>query len=239
MMEPTLAVQGVSKRYGGLAVLHHVSFHVARGVVLGLMGPNGAGKTTLLNIMVGECPPDEGRVLFKGEDITRKPVHRICQLGIGRTYQIPQPFGALTVGENLLVPAVFGRRPSNAPAALRIAEILELVGLSDQREALAGDLPVLSLKKLELARALAAEPELLLLDEVAAGMTEREIPAAVQTIRRIRDMGITIVIIEHVTKVLLGVADRIVVLDRGSKIYEGSPDGVMRDEKVVEAYFGT
>jgi branched-chain amino acid transport system ATP-binding protein len=230
----------VTKYFGGLTALHDVTFGVDEGTVVGLMGPNGAGKTTLLNIIAGEYAPDEGSVSFKGRDITGLPAHRICRLGIGRTYQIPQPFVTLTVRENLLVPAVFGRglKMNAAEVEMEDEGIYDLVDLREKRDTLTGSLPILSLKKLELARALARKPELLLMDEVAAGTTEREIPRILETIRRIRDMGITIIIIEHVMRVLVNAVDKIVVIDKGVKICEDSPGAVMCDAKVMEAYFG-
>jgi branched-chain amino acid transport system ATP-binding protein len=240
MSAPILAVSGLTKYFGGLTALKDVSFEVERGAVVGLMGPNGAGKTTLLNVITGEYTPDEGRVRFKGEDITGLPPHKICRLGIGRTYQIPQPFVSLTIRENLLVPAVFGRGLKKAAAQMEMEDegVYDLVNLREKEDVLAGSLPILSLKKLELARALARKPELLLMDEVAAGATEREIPGILETIRRIRDMGITILIIEHVMRVLVNAVDRIVVIDKGVKVCEDLPGAVMCDGKVMEAYFG-
>jgi branched-chain amino acid transport system ATP-binding protein len=238
MDEPILSVKSVTKRFGGLVALNDVSFDVNKGDVVGLMGPNGAGKTTLLNVVAGEYTPDAGSILFKGCDITGCPPHRACHLGMARTFQIPQPFVTLTARENLMVSAVFGKQLKRKTAGLDEEKIFQLVGLSEKKETLAGDLPILSLKKLELARALARNPELLLLDEVAAGITDVEIPRVLNTIKQIRAMGITIIIIEHVMKVLLNVVDRIVVIDKGVKIAEGAPSAVMNDCKVVEAYFG-
>lgn len=234
-----LSVNGVTKRFGGLVALKNISFDVKKGEVVGLMGPNGAGKTTLLNVIAGEYAPDGGTIRFKGHDITNLPPHKICHLGIARTYQIPQPFVTLTARENLLVSAVFGRRLKRATADLEDDMIFDLVNLSEKRDTVAGSLPIMSLKKLELARALACKPELLLLDEVAAGTTEVEIPKILATIKEIRKMGITVIIIEHVIKVLVNVVDRIVVIDKGMKIAEGLPMAVMNDCKVMEAYFGT
>jgi branched-chain amino acid transport system ATP-binding protein len=239
MDETILSVKGATKRFGGLVALKDVSFALKRGEVVGLMGPNGAGKTTLLNVIAGEYAPDSGTISFKGHDITNLPPHRICHLGIARTYQIPQPFVSLTARENLLVSGVFGRQLKMATDDIDEERIFDLVGLTDKKDILAGDLPILSLKKLEMARALARKPDLLLLDEVAAGTTEVEIPRILATLREIRKMGITIIIIEHVMKVLVNVVDRIVVLDKGMKIAEGIPDAVMCDAKVMEAYFGT
>lgn len=237
-MSTILSVKGVTKRFGGLVALRDVSFDVKKGETVGLMGPNGAGKTTLLNVIAGEYTPDGGSVWFKDCDISGCSPHRACHLGIARTYQIPQPFVSLTALENLKVAAVFGRQLKKATAEFDYEAIFHLVNFSERKETLAGDLPILSLKKLELARALAREPELILLDEVAAGITEVEIPAVLETIRQIRAMGITIVIIEHVMKVLVNVVDKIVVIDKGMKIAEGSPAAVMNDSKVLEAYFG-
>jgi branched-chain amino acid transport system ATP-binding protein len=233
-----LSVNGVTKRFGGLVALRDVSFDVGKGEVVGLMGPNGAGKTTLLNIIAGEYAPDAGTITFKGCDITGCPPHRACHLGMARTYQIPQPFVTLTARENLMVSAVFGRQLKRSTAEIDYGRIFDLVNLSEKMDTPAGDLPILSLKKLELARALARDPELILLDEVAAGITEVEIPKVLATLREIRNMGITIVIIEHVIKVLVNVVDRIVVIDKGVKIAEGPPAAVMNDCKVMEAYFG-
>jgi branched-chain amino acid transport system ATP-binding protein len=238
MNEPILSVNGVTKRFGGLVALRDVSFDVRKGEVVGLMGPNGAGKTTLLNVIAGEYAPDAGTITFKGCDITGCPPHRACHLGMARTYQIPQPFVTLTALENLMVSAVFGRQLKKTTAEIDYQKIFDLVNLSETGGTLAGNLPILSLKKLELARALARDPELILLDEVAAGITEVEVPRVLATIREIRNMGITIVIIEHVIKVLVNVVDRIVVIDKGMKIAEGPPAVVMNDCKVMEAYFG-
>lgn len=240
MSDPLLSVSGVTKHFGGLTALRDVSFEVERGAVVGLMGPNGAGKTTLLNIIAGEYAPDAGSVRFKGRDITGLPPHKICHLGIGRTYQIPQPFVTLTMRENLLVPVVFGRglKKTVAETEMEDEAICALVDLREKRDTLAGSLPILSLKKLELARALARKPDLLLMDEVAAGATEREIPKILETIRRIRDMGITVIIIEHVMRVLVNAVDKIVVIDKGVTICENSPAAVMCDARVMEAYFG-
>jgi branched-chain amino acid transport system ATP-binding protein len=238
MEEPILSVTGITKHFGGLTALNDVSFDVGKGEVVGLMGPNGAGKTTLLNVIAGEYAPDAGTITFEGQDITGCSPHRACHLGMARTYQIPQPFVTLTAQQNLMVSAVFGRQLKRSTADIGYDKIFDLVGLLEKKETLAGDLPILSLKKLELARALARNPELLLLDEVAAGITEVEIPRVLATIQEIRRMGITVIIIEHVIKVLVNVVDRIVVIDKGTKIAEGAPMAVMNDCKVMEAYFG-
>ena len=238
MDEPILSVTGVTKRFGGLVALNKISFDVKKGEVVGLMGPNGAGKTTLLNVIAGEYAPEDGTVVFKGHNITNMSAHKICHLGIARTYQIPQPFVTLTVRENLLASAVFGRQVKMNDAEAEDDNILKLMDLAEKKDAIAGSLPILSLKRLELARSLARKPDLLLLDEVAAGTTEAEIPKILAVINEIRNMGITIIIIEHVMKVLMVVVDRIIVVDKGMKIAEDKPSAIMCDNKVIEAYFG-
>jgi len=238
MDESILSVNGITKRFGGLVALKDVSFDVKKGEVVGLMGPNGAGKTTLLNVIAGEYAPDAGTIKFKGHDITNLSPYKVCHLGIARTYQIPQPFLTLTARENLLVSAVFGKQLKRTPAELEDDKIFALVNFSEKRNTLAGSLPILSLKKLELARALARNPELLLLDEVAAGSTEIEIPQILATIKEIRKIGITVIIVEHVMRVMVNAVDRIVVVDKGMKIAEGDPMAVMCDAKVIDAYFG-
>ncbi|MGA3127378.1 MAG: ABC transporter ATP-binding protein [Candidatus Korobacteraceae bacterium] len=238
MSEPILSVKGVSKRFGGLVALNDVSFDVHEGEVLGLMGPNGAGKTTLLNVISGVYSPDAGTITFDEHDITGLAPHKVCRLGIARTFQIPHPFVGLTTRENMLVPSIFGQRISRAQALRDNDELLELVGLSSKKETRADKLPTLVLKKLEIGRALARKPKVVLLDEVFAGTTEAEVPQILETVAAIRKMGITIIIIEHVMKILCNVAERIVVIDKGAWLAEGRPEEIMRHPKVVEAYFG-
>ena len=239
MQEIILSLNGISKHFGGVAALTDVSFNVSRGEIVGLMGPNGAGKTTLLNIIAGEFAPDRGTILFKGKDITHHPSHKSCKLGVSRTFQIPQPFVTLSVWDNMRVSAVFGKRGGNISSGMNFNKILDLVGLLERKNTMAGELPILSLKKLELARALACDPELLLMDEVAAGLTDIEIPKILATIKEIRANGKTIILVEHVMKVMVNAVDRIVVLDKGMTLCQGSTDTVMNDCKVIEAYFGT
>jgi branched-chain amino acid transport system ATP-binding protein len=212
-----------------------MTFEVQAGEVLGLMGPNGAGKTTLLNLIAGVYRPDSGRVLFQGRDITGRAPHKVCHHGIARTYQIPQPFTNLHVRDNLRVAATYGGKKGDT---LELDEILDLVDLTKQKGTIAGDLATVSLKRLELARALATNPTLILLDEVAAGSTEAELPRILDITRQVRKMGKTIILVEHVMKVMVEAVDRIVVMDKGEKIAEGTPDQVMNDEKVMAAYFG-
>lgn len=235
---PILSVKEITKRFGGLVALKNVSFDIHPDEVVGLMGPNGAGKTTLLNIIAGEYPPDAGTIEFKGVDITHCSSHRVCRLGIARTYQIPQPFVSLSVRENLLVSAMFGRELEKTGAEPEAERILNLVNFSEKRDSVAGNLSMVSLKKLELARALASKPKLILLDEVAAGFTGIEIPEILATLSEIRKMGITVIIVEHVMRVMALAADRIVAIDKGMKIADGKPMSVMNDSRVIEAYFG-
>jgi branched-chain amino acid transport system ATP-binding protein len=235
---PVLSVDRVNKRFGGILALKDLSFEVQAGEVLGLMGPNGAGKTTLLNVIAGTYSPNSGRVTFCGRDITSLPAHKLCHLGIARTYQIPQPFVNLTARQNVVVAARFGRGLGKAPAEKEASEILDIIGLSEKKDVLAKDLSTITLKLLELARVLASNPTLILLDEIAAGSSDRELPRILGLIEEIRKMGKTVVLVEHVMKVMVEAVDRIIVIDKGAKIAEGRPGEVMEDKKVLEAYFG-
>ncbi len=235
---PILSVDGLNKYFGGLVAVRDLSFDVQSGEVIGLMGPNGAGKTTLINLISGEYKTDSGTVKFKGNDITGLPPHKICHLGIARTYQIPQPFVRLTALQNIVVAARFGRGLEKDAAEREAAKILDTVGLSEKKDMPAGDLVVVTLKRLELARVLATNPTLLLIDEVAAGLTESEIPQVLDLLKEIHEMGITIILIEHVMKVMMEAVDRIIVMDKGKKIAEGTPNEVMENKEVIEAYLG-
>jgi branched-chain amino acid transport system ATP-binding protein len=233
-----LRLESVSKRYGALQVVDAISLSVKEGETLGILGPNGAGKTTLFNLISGDTRVDSGAVSFAGEDITRLAPHRRCRAGIGRSYQIPQPFGAMTVFENLLVAAGFGGGLGEHDAHALCVETLEQSGLLARANRLAGTLTLLDRKRLELARALATRPKLLLLDEIAGGLTEHEAQELVAEIKAIKARGVTMIWIEHVVHALLAVADRLFVINYGQKLAEGAPQEVMNDSAVRRVYMG-
>jgi branched-chain amino acid transport system ATP-binding protein len=238
LKKPILSVDRVSKWFGGLVAVSDLSIDIMEGEAHGLMGPNGAGKTTLISVISGQYKPDRGTVTFQGHDISGLPPHSICRLGIARTYQIPKPFTHLTVRENIAVGAIYGNGIGKAAALAEADRILDIVGLIDKRDLPAGNLEAITLKRLELARALASNPTLLLIDEVAAGLTEPEIPKFLDILKRVRSMGITYIMIEHVLKVMLEAVDSVTVIDNGIKIAEDTPAAVMEDEKVINAYLG-
>jgi len=237
-MPPILALEGLSKSFGAVRAAHSVTIAVDPGEVLGVIGPNGAGKTTVFNLIGGELRPDAGVVRFRGEDIGRLGPHERCRRGIGRSYQIPRPFGGMTVFENLLVAATFGggqRERAAYPGCLEILDSTGLLGVANRR---AGDLGLLDRKRLELARALASRPSLLLLDEIAGGLTEAESAELVSLIRRVRARGVAMIWIEHVVHALVAVADRLLVMNAGAVIAEGEPAAVMADGEVQRIYLG-
>jgi branched-chain amino acid transport system ATP-binding protein len=234
-----LQVQGVSKRFGGLQALTEVTFDLPAGEILGLIGPNGAGKTTLFNVINGVYPPEAGRVIFRGRDITGLPPYEVARRGLARAHQVVRPLHDLTVRENVQVGACFGREEHSLTEAGRVADAaLAQVGLLERASLPASSLNVAQKKRLELARALAARPYLLLLDEVLAGLNPSEISLMVETIRAIREEGITILMIEHVMQAVMNVSDRVLVLDYGMLIAEGTPEEVVNNPQVIEAYLG-
>ena len=235
---PLLAIEALSKRYGALKVTDALSLEVRRGEALGIIGPNGAGKTTLMNLISGDVAPDAGRIVFEGRDITALPAAARCHAGIARSYQIPHPFTGLSVYENVLVGATFGARRSEPAARARALQVLARTSLAAKVNRAAASLPLLDRKRLELARALATEPTLLLLDEIAGGLTEHEVHELVATIQSIRDEGVTIVWIEHIVHALLAVVGRLVALDFGRLLVDGEPAAVMADPAVREIYMG-
>ncbi|MEY2890295.1 MAG: hypothetical protein RJA98_203 [Pseudomonadota bacterium] len=235
---PLLAARGLSKSFGAVRVIHELSFEVHPGEVLGVLGPNGAGKTTLFNLISGDVALNQGEVSFAGERLKGEPPFKRCRRGIGRTYQVPRPYGGMTAFENLLVAAMFGGQQSERAANDRCAEILDDCGLGPKANHLAGGLTLLDRKRLELARALASGPKLLLLDEIAGGLTDEESHQLVGLVKRIRERQVTVVWIEHVLNALMAVADRLLVLNFGEKIAEGLPQAVMANPEVQRVYMG-
>ncbi|MFL5430269.1 MAG: ABC transporter ATP-binding protein [Myxococcales bacterium] len=235
---PILLVDAVSKSFGAVKVTDGLSFAVADGETLGILGPNGAGKTTLFNLVTGELRPDAGRIEFRGEDVGELPPHRRCRMGMGRAYQIPKPFGAMTVFENLVTAAAFGGQRREKDTYDDAVEILRQTGLLAKGNVRAGGLGLLDRKRLELARALATRPRLLLLDEIAGGLTEHEARQLVAELRRIKSAGVTMLWIEHVVHALFAVADRLLVVHSGRKLAEGEPSRVLADPEVQRVYLG-
>ncbi len=237
-MEAVVELRGVSKSFGSLRAIQDLDLRVEENEAVGIVGPNGAGKTTMLSLIAGSLRPDKGEILFRGEDVTRLSPQRICSFGIARTFQIPRPFVGMTVFENALVGATYGRPHSGEGSGEAAFAALETAGLLPKANALAGTLTLLERKRLELARALATAPQVLLLDEVAGGLTEHEIQALVATVREIRSRGIAVVWIEHIVHALLSVVDRLVALDFGRKLIEGEPRAVMASAEVRTVYLG-
>ena len=238
MNVPILAFEKICKRFGAVVVAHDIDLALSEGEALGIIGPNGAGKSTLFGIASGAVQPDAGRVMLEGSDVTRLPPERRCRLGLGRSFQIPQPFHGMTVFENLVVAAAFGTGHSERDVYGRCVELLDECALADKANRTAGRLTLLDRKRLELARALATGPRVLLLDEVAGGLTEHECKALVELIRTIRRGGVSIIWIEHVVHALTAVVDRLLVLHGGTFIAQGAPDTVIRSPAVREIYMG-
>ncbi len=235
---PLLALQSVGKSYGALRVTDDMSLSVEAGETLGILGPNGAGKTTLFNLISGDVRCDAGRVEYDGRDITTMKPHQRCRAGIGRSYQVPRPFGNMTVFENLVTAASLGGGQREHDAWETAHRVLLQTGLIQHANKPAGGLTLLNRKRLELARAVSTRPKLLLLDEIAGGLTEHEAAALVDELKRIKEQGVTMIWIEHVVHALLSVADRLVVINFGKKLAEGTPRAVMQDAEVQRVYMG-
>ncbi len=232
-----LTVQKVTKRFGGLLANDQVDLSVEKGEIIGLIGPNGAGKTTLFNCIAGVYKPDGGQVVFDGRDITGLPPAQICRAGIARTFQVVRPFKSMTVLDNVMLGA-FARGPDTAKARKEALEVLDFTGLGPKAQAIAQALTLPDLKRIELARALATGPSLLMLDEVMAGLNPTESEDAIELIRDIRKSGISILMVEHVMEVIMPVSDRVVVIDGGKNLMTGTPEEVSRDPRVIAAYLG-
>jgi branched-chain amino acid transport system ATP-binding protein len=235
-----LKVERLGRRFGGLKAVHDVSFSLGEAQTLGVIGPNGAGKSTLVNLITGHLKPTAGRVVIDGRDVTGARPWVVAKARVARTFQIVKPFRDLTVRENVAIGSMFGpaRARSTREAIARAGEVLERVGLPDRADAQPGELSVADARRLELAKALAMRPRLLLLDEVMAGLRPREIEAALELIRSLRDEGITILVVEHVMKAIMSVSDSVLVMHEGGELVHGSPQEVVEDERVIEAYLG-
>jgi len=237
---PILEGKGVTRYFGGLAAVSNVDFRVEQGEVLGLIGPNGAGKTTLFNLISAALATRSGIIKFRGKDITGLKPHQICRMGVARTFQTVKVFGDMPVFDNVLLGAFFGTSTHiSSPEAIdKATELLEFVGLSEVRATPAKDLTLANQKRLEVARALATNPELLLLDEIMEGLNSTEVTGAMELVRRIQERGITVIMIEHVMRAIMNICGRIMVLHHGAKIAEGTPREITTNKTVIEVYFG-
>ncbi len=237
-MSEILLVQDLTKTFGNLTAVDHLTFDVRGGEILGMMGPNGAGKTTVFNLITGVYGPTRGKIIYKGKDVTHVSAAHRCRLGIGRTYQIPRPFENMTVFENLLVGAEYGANLKGKLARTEATEVLEFTGLLPKKEMFAGKLPLLDRKRLELARALATKPSLLLIDEVAAGLTEAEVEDLLQIVKSIQAKGVTIIWVEHILMMMNKGVDRLLVINGGKWLMCGDPKECMESKEVHEVYLG-
>jgi len=234
-----LEAKGLNKHFGGRAAVSDVDIHVDEGEILGLIGPNGAGKSTLFNLISGALPLDSGEITIFGVKTTGMRPDKICRLGVGRTFQAAKNFPGMTIRQNVLMGALFGKKhQTRHAAAAKVEEVLRFVGLENLADKHVGDIPLVYQKRLEVARALATQPRLLLLDEMMAGLNPREVQEAMDLVRRIRDGGVTVVMIEHVMHAIMNICDRIVVLHHGAKIAEGPPQEVSTSKTVIEVYLG-
>jgi branched-chain amino acid transport system ATP-binding protein len=236
-----LKVEGLNKTFGGLKAVHNLDFEVEQGEILGLIGPNGSGKTTTLNLLTGFHKPSSGKITFKGEDVTSLSRYRMCQQGVARTFQLVKPFMEFTALQNVLVGRAYGQEPVRnlKVAAAESKECLEQVGLLNKADVLAKDLTLMQRKRLELARAMATRPQLLLLDELMAGLNHAEAEEAMQLIRQVKeDLNLTILMVEHIVKAIVGLSDCIIVLNMGEKIAEGLPQEIIHDPEVIDVYLG-
>jgi len=237
--EPLLKITGVTKTFGGLVAMDKVDMHVNQGEIVGLIGPNGAGKTTLFNVIAGAFLPEHGEICFQGQNVTHLKAHNVCKLGIARTFQVPKPFKNLTLLENMMVGTCFGAGLGKSKESLnKIEEILRFAGLEDKISSKADTLNLVERKKLEVSKALSTSPKLVLFDEVMAGLNPSETVEMITFIGKLRDRGLTILLIEHLMKVIMTLSDRVVVLDYGRKICEGKPHEVANNAQVIEAYLG-
>jgi branched-chain amino acid transport system ATP-binding protein len=232
-----LEVHNITKRFGGLVAVNDLSLSVSKGEILGMIGPNGAGKTTAFNMISGYYKPDEGQVTFDGKEITGSRPDQICKLGLTRTFQVVKPFPQLSVLDNVVVGA-YNRTNDKQEAQQKAREILDFLGMSDMTEHLAGGLSVAGRKRLEIAKVLATDPKMVLLDEAMAGLRPKETDEIIELVRQISQQGVALLLVEHVMKVIMSLADRIVVIHHGEKIAEGEPQAVVQNKDVIDAYLG-
>jgi len=237
-MNAILQLDGVSKRFGAITVADALSYDLQAGEALGIIGPNGAGKTTMFNLITGTLPSDSGRITFQGQDVTRQSAAKRCRIGMARSFQVPQPFSGLSVFENAMIATTQAARLTGRAAEQKCLNVLDQTALLDKANTLAGSLTLLDRKRLELTRALCTNPKLLMLDEIAGGLTEAECVSLIQTIKDIHATGVSIIWIEHVVHALLAVVDRLIVIDFGRKIAEGDPTQIMASPEVQEIYLG-